>query len=145
MVLLEAYSLYIWFRLAQCVFDTLLPLLFVLISCSAALALSPAISLALSLFFFFLPPLTLCSLFVHAVIHCLVLFTTEALSQTMALLSRLLWPTECATVGLSGGYTEYPQFSTLTAGQAGHAERIRSSNYPICLTFANAGLGFMNG
>lgn len=24
----------------------------------------------------------------------------------MALLSGLLWPTECATVGLSGGYTE---------------------------------------
>lgn len=60
----------------------------------------------------------------------------------MALLSILLWPTECATVGLSGGYTEYPQFSTLTAGQGGHAELIRNSDYTICLTLA--GLGFMN-
>ncbi len=93
----------------------------------------------------FLPPLTLCSLFVRTVMLCLLWFTTEAWSQTMALLSRPLWPTECATVGLSGGSSEYPWLNALTAGQAGHAKWIKSSKCPICWTLADTSVGLMNG
>lgn len=44
--------------------------------------------------------LTLCSLFVYAAIHCLVVFTKEAWSRTMASLSRLPRPTDGAQLVL---------------------------------------------
>lgn len=114
--------------------NALFPLLFVLISCSAAS------SLCLSLFYH----LSHSGLSLFTLLFIVWFCSLQRLEARQWLCYlELLWPTECATVGLSGGYAEYPQFNTVKAGQATQSE-LGVQTIPFCLTSANAGLGFMN-